>query len=149
MIHFIKSHFLVPLLVLFLVGPTGIGKTTLSNSIADYLPVEIISADSRQIFKQLDVGTAKPPKEILDKLNTSVSDGVWKIYDKQKGKKSWSGNSGKVTIHITIPKLTYIGVTGSGNVKSSNFNASSVKLKVTGSGDIEISLKASSEVRQR
>jgi len=54
-------------LVLFLVGPTGIGKTTLSDSIADYLPVEIISADSRQIFKQLNIGTAKPPKEILDK----------------------------------------------------------------------------------
>ena len=54
-------------LVLFLVGPTGIGKTTLSDSIADYLPVEIISADSRQIFKYLDIGTAKPPKEILSK----------------------------------------------------------------------------------
>ena len=55
-------------LVLFLVGPTGIGKTTLSDSIADYLPVEIISADSRQIFKYLDIGTAKPHKEILSKI---------------------------------------------------------------------------------
>ncbi len=54
-------------LVLILVGPTGIGKTTLSDSIADFLPVEIISADSRQIFKYLDIGTAKPPKEILNK----------------------------------------------------------------------------------
>lgn len=54
-------------LVLFLVGPTGIGKTSLSDSIADNLPVEIISADSRQIFKYLDIGTAKPPKKILDK----------------------------------------------------------------------------------
>jgi len=53
--------------VLILVGPTGIGKTTLSDLIADYLPVEIISADSRQIFKQLNIGTAKPPNAILDK----------------------------------------------------------------------------------
>lgn len=54
--------------VLFLVGPTGIGKTTLSESIAELLPVEIISADSRQIFKSLDIGTAKPPKEILKNI---------------------------------------------------------------------------------
>lgn len=54
--------------VLFLVGPTGIGKTALSLSLAEFLPVEIISADSRQIFKFLDIGTAKPPKEILKKI---------------------------------------------------------------------------------
>ena len=54
--------------VLFLVGPTGIGKTTLSVSIAENLPIEIISADSRQIFKYLDIGTAKPSKEILNKI---------------------------------------------------------------------------------
>lgn len=54
--------------VLFLVGPTGIGKTTLSESIANLVPVEIISADSRQIFKLLDIGTAKPSKEILKKI---------------------------------------------------------------------------------
>ena len=54
--------------VLFLVGPTGIGKTALSVSVAKFLPVEIISADSRQIFKLLDIGTAKPSKEILKKI---------------------------------------------------------------------------------
>jgi tRNA dimethylallyltransferase len=54
--------------VLFLVGPTGIGKTALSVAVAEFLPVEIISADSRQIFKLLDIGTAKPSKEILNKI---------------------------------------------------------------------------------
>jgi tRNA dimethylallyltransferase len=54
--------------VLFLVGPTGIGKTALSVSIAEILPMEIISADSRQIFKYMDIGTAKPSKDILKKI---------------------------------------------------------------------------------
>jgi hypothetical protein len=86
------------------------------------------------------------PQEILDKMNTTVSDGIWKIYDKRKGKNSWKGNSGKVTVYITLPKLKYVGVTGSGNVKCDQFNAKDVKLKVTGSGDIKMGLKASSSI---
>ena len=54
--------------VLVIVGPTASGKTLLSELIAEILPVEIISADSRQIYKHLDIGTAKPPKELLQKI---------------------------------------------------------------------------------
>ena len=43
-----------------IVGPTGSGKTTLSLEVASRLHGEIISADSRQVFKYLDIGTAKP-----------------------------------------------------------------------------------------
>jgi len=49
----------------FIIGPTGIGKTEISVQIAKKLPIEIISADSRQIYKFMDIGTAKPPPEIL------------------------------------------------------------------------------------
>lgn len=45
--------------VLVLVGPTGAGKTPLSLLIATQLGAEILSADSRQIYKLLDIGTAK------------------------------------------------------------------------------------------
>lgn len=45
--------------VLFLVGPTAIGKTALSIDIAKRYNCEIISMDSMQIYKQMDVGTAK------------------------------------------------------------------------------------------
>lgn len=41
-------------------GPTGSGKTELAVSIAQQLPIEIISMDSRQIYKYMDIGTAKP-----------------------------------------------------------------------------------------
>jgi tRNA dimethylallyltransferase len=46
--------------ILAIVGPTASGKTSLALSIARKRAVEIVSADSRQIFKYLDIGTAKP-----------------------------------------------------------------------------------------
>jgi tRNA dimethylallyltransferase len=52
----------------FIIGPTGIGKTEISLLLAEKLPVEIISADSRQIYRYLDIGTAKPSSEILKKV---------------------------------------------------------------------------------
>ena len=49
-------------------GPTCSGKTTLSILLADKLNTEIISADSRQFYKYLDIGTAKPVKQLLKKI---------------------------------------------------------------------------------
>jgi tRNA dimethylallyltransferase len=49
--------------VLILLGPTGVGKTGASILIAKALGTEIISADSMQIYKNMDVGTAKPSRE--------------------------------------------------------------------------------------
>ncbi|MBI2793419.1 MAG: tRNA (adenosine(37)-N6)-dimethylallyltransferase MiaA [Ignavibacteria bacterium] len=49
--------------VLVLAGATASGKTALSIELADYIPIEIISADARQIYKHLDVGTSKPTQE--------------------------------------------------------------------------------------
>ena len=42
------------------VGPTGIGKTQVATALAALAPIEIISADSRQLYRGLDIGTAKP-----------------------------------------------------------------------------------------
>ncbi|HEY4100854.1 MAG TPA: tRNA (adenosine(37)-N6)-dimethylallyltransferase MiaA [Gemmatimonadales bacterium] len=47
-----------------IVGPTGIGKTAVALALAAYWPLEVISADSRQVYRTLDVVTAKPtPRE--------------------------------------------------------------------------------------
>jgi len=45
---------------LVLTGPTAVGKTELSLRVAERLGAEIVSADSRQVYRELDVGTAKP-----------------------------------------------------------------------------------------
>ena len=47
------------------VGPTAIGKTTLAVKLANHFATEIISADSRQFFKEMEIGTAKPSTEEL------------------------------------------------------------------------------------
>ncbi|MBK8947145.1 MAG: tRNA (adenosine(37)-N6)-dimethylallyltransferase MiaA [Ignavibacteriae bacterium] len=52
--------------VLIIVGPTCSGKTTLGIKLAQKLNSEIISADSRQIFKLLNIGTAKPTETELN-----------------------------------------------------------------------------------
>ena len=54
--------------VLAIVGPTASGKTKLGVIVAEKLNTEIISADSRQIFKELNIGTAKPDKNDLKKV---------------------------------------------------------------------------------
>lgn len=49
--------------VLILLGPTGVGKTGASILLAKSLNTEIISADSMQIYRHMDIGTAKPSEE--------------------------------------------------------------------------------------
>ena len=51
------SQFQIPVLVIC--GPTASGKTALALQLAKRFPLEIISADSRQVYRQMDIGTAK------------------------------------------------------------------------------------------
>lgn len=51
--------------VIIILGPTGVGKTVVSILIAKALKTEIISADSMQIYRYMDIGTAKPSAEEL------------------------------------------------------------------------------------
>ncbi len=51
-------------MLLAIVGPTAVGKSRLALELAQLLPGEIVSADSRQVYRYLDIGTAKPtPQE--------------------------------------------------------------------------------------
>ena len=49
--------------LLCLLGPTAVGKTEIAIQLAQCLNAEIISVDSRQIYRQMDIGTAKPTPE--------------------------------------------------------------------------------------
>lgn len=51
--------------VIIIVGPTAVGKTALSLQLAQHFKTAIISADSRQCFKEMSIGTAKPSQEEL------------------------------------------------------------------------------------
>ncbi|KPL14557.1 MAG: tRNA dimethylallyltransferase [Bacteroides sp. SM23_62] len=53
---------------IFIVGPTGVGKTAMAVRVAEALGTEIISADSRQVYKELKIGTAVPGKEYLSRV---------------------------------------------------------------------------------
>lgn len=54
--------------LLAVVGPTAIGKTELGIRLAKHFDTEILSADSRQFFKEMNIGTAVPSEEELDEV---------------------------------------------------------------------------------
>ena len=64
-----------PLLVI--VGPTGVGKTAVAARLAAALPLEAVNADSRQVYRGMDIGTGKPtvgerailPHHLIDVVN--------------------------------------------------------------------------------
>ncbi len=54
--------------VVAIVGPTGIGKSRLALHLASLFDGEIVSADSRQVYRYLDIGTAKPDPQELSRV---------------------------------------------------------------------------------
>jgi tRNA dimethylallyltransferase len=50
---------------LFLMGPTASGKTDLALYLVERLPLAIVSVDSAQVYRGLDIGSAKPGPEVL------------------------------------------------------------------------------------
>ena len=51
-----------------LAGPTASGKTALSLELAQHYPLEIVSADAMMVYRQLDIGTAKPSRSERDQV---------------------------------------------------------------------------------
>jgi tRNA dimethylallyltransferase len=63
--------------VLVILGPTGVGKTQVSLGLADILNGEIVSLDSRQVYKYMDIGTAKPTREEMKRVAHHLIDVVY------------------------------------------------------------------------
>lgn len=75
--------------IIVIVGPTGIGKTKLSISLAKIYDAEIINGDSVSIYKKLDIGSAKPTVEEMDGvvhhlIDIKNLDEDYSIYNYQK-----------------------------------------------------------------
>lgn len=72
-----------------LVGPTAVGKTAVSIALAEALGTEIISADSMQIYRRMDIGTAKPTAEEQSRVrfhavDVAEPDAEWTLADFQR-----------------------------------------------------------------
>jgi len=63
-----------PPTVVFLMGPTGAGKTELAVELATRRDCDIISVDSALVYRGMDIGTAKPDPEILSRVPHSLID---------------------------------------------------------------------------
>jgi tRNA dimethylallyltransferase len=57
-----------PKTIIILTGPTASGKTDLAASLASHFQTDIISADSRQCFRELNIGVAKPDTGLLERI---------------------------------------------------------------------------------
>tara|TARA_B110000503_G_scaffold5724_1_gene7895 strand:- start:16072 stop:17094 length:1023 start_codon:yes stop_codon:yes gene_type:complete len=53
---------------IFLMGPTASGKTDLAVALRKHLPIELISVDSSQVYRGMDIGSAKPTRELLEQV---------------------------------------------------------------------------------
>ena len=55
-----------------IIGPTGVGKTSLSIKLAKKLNAEVINCDSMQIYKELNIGTAKIKEEEMENIKHHI-----------------------------------------------------------------------------
>ena len=60
--------------VVFLMGPTGAGKTALALELVERLPLEIISVDSAMVYRHMDIGTGKPDADMMARAEHRLID---------------------------------------------------------------------------
>ena len=76
-------------MIIVVAGPTGVGKTRLSVELAKKYNAEVINADSMQVYKELNIGTAKVTEEEKENIphhlfDIKNSDELYTVYDYQK-----------------------------------------------------------------
>ena len=93
---------------IIILGPTAVGKTSLGLQVAKHFSTEIISADSRQCFKELNIGVAKPSSEQLQtvqhhfinshSITETVNAAVFETYALEKASKIFEQNDVAVMV---------------------------------------------------
>jgi len=95
-----------------IVGPTGSGKTAVALALSGIIPLEIVSADSRQVYRYLDIGTAKPSLADRERVHHHFIDVVDPDQDFSAGR---FGDEGRLAIDDIFARgLTPVVVGGSG-----------------------------------
>ncbi|MEQ9620131.1 MAG: tRNA (adenosine(37)-N6)-dimethylallyltransferase MiaA [Deltaproteobacteria bacterium] len=97
--------------LLVILGPTAAGKTRFGIDIARSLEAEIISADSLQVYKYFDIGTAKPTPEERTEVRHHLIDIVYPDQDFNAGKFRETANSVIESLHKSSTKTILIGGT--------------------------------------
>jgi tRNA dimethylallyltransferase len=93
---------------IIIVGPTGIGKTPFAIQLAQHFNTQIISADSRQCYKELNIGVAKPSAEELNavihhfvnshSIHDEVNAAVYEQYALQKAEEIFKANNTAIVV---------------------------------------------------
>ena len=129
------------LLLSFVIANVTFASTTVSKTLNVSSFTGVTLANSYNVY--IEQGSkqkvrAEGPEEVIDNISTEVKDGVWSIKSKTKKKydRNWETGRGKVSIYITVPKLNYVAVAGSGNMKIKKFNTDDFKASIAGSGNI-------------
>ncbi len=94
-------------MILVVVGPTGVGKTKMSVELAKHYNAEIINADSMQVYKDLDIGTAKVTEEEKEGITHHLFDicdvnSLYTVYDYQKDARAMIDKLTKENKNIVI-----------------------------------------------
>lgn len=94
-------------MIIAIVGPTGVGKTKMSVSLAKRYNAEIISCDSMQIYRKMDIGTAKVTEEEKENIVHHMIDikdvqDDYSVYDYQKDARNILDNLIKKNKNVVI-----------------------------------------------
>ncbi len=98
--------------VLAIVGPTGTGKTELACELARRIGGEVIGADSMQVYRRMDIGTAKPPRSLRDEIPHHAIDLVEPDDPMSAGRYAAVARRAAVEIHARGGRAILCGGTG-------------------------------------
>lgn len=90
-----------------LMGPTAVGKTGLALSLAGRLPVELVSVDSAMVYRGMDIGSGKPPRETLARVPHRLVDirDPWEQYSAGEFLRDATRAIGEITAAGRVPLL--------------------------------------------
>ncbi len=97
-------------MIVVIVGPTGVGKTKMSIELAKYLDAPVINADAVQVYKGLDIGSAKVTKDEMDGVKHYLID--IKDIDEEYNVKEYQNDVRKILEEYKNKNVIICGGTG-------------------------------------